>query len=182
MRNKSLVTSAICACLLTSSGVAVLCCDVAACLEDVTGEVINFFASSFAAGDRNKQCRGEYTSRTQIPPTSIFVIMCIIMVTITIIITIPLINRVRGPYCKLQTEFFPLGFKDRETRLVRYLLCLWVQIKHEDFSSNKILNLARRSVKYSSLNWLIIFHVPTKRCNQVWTWYSIFLWNKPLGS
>lgn len=116
------------------------------------------------------------------PPTSIFVIMCIIMVTITIIITIPLINRVRGPYCKLQTEFFPLGFKDRETRLVRYILCLWVQIEEEDFSSNKILNLAGRSVNYSSLNWLIIFDVPTKRCNQVWTRYSIFLWNKPLGS
>ena len=47
---------------------------------------------------------------------------------------IPLANRVRGPYCKLRTEFFPVRLNRREknedpkltvrtekTRLVRYL-------------------------------------------------------------
>ena len=53
MRNTSLATSAICTCLVMSSGVVVLCCDVVTCLEGVTGGVMNFLASSLAAGDRN---------------------------------------------------------------------------------------------------------------------------------
>ena len=50
MRRTSPATSAICTCLVTSSGVAVLCCDVVACLDGVAGGVMNFLASSLAAG------------------------------------------------------------------------------------------------------------------------------------
>ena len=49
MRKTSLATSATCACLVTSSDVDVLCCDVVACLDGVTGGVISFLASSIAA-------------------------------------------------------------------------------------------------------------------------------------
>ena len=42
--------------------------------------------------------------------------------------------------------------RTEKTRLVRYLGYLWVQIKGEDFNSNKLLNLAGCTVKYDPLN------------------------------
>ena len=43
---------------------------------------------------------------------------------------IPLTNQVQGPYCRVQTK---------KTRIVRYLLYIWVQIVGKDFNSTNIL-------------------------------------------
>ena len=95
-----------------------------------------------------------------------------------------LLNRVWVLHCNLRTELFLLGFiaqacnmratdKSDEVSLLtvqtkikwleRYFSYLWVQIEGEDFDSNKLLNLAGRTVKYTQKNWPIIAYAP--RCN-----------------